>query len=397
MPTAFAWLDNDDEQRRRMLELVRLFQDQDTVDELGIGSVRDTFSNAFFPGTSVLHTRAKYLLFVPWLLRDIARHGWPVERARAELRSKEAALIDALLAGGETDGVIGRQARRNLKTWPSTMYWSGLKALRIVQVDTTLDGLLRHATLASRRGKDVTEEDIAEGRTDLGLTAALPPAPSDLGQEATFELEKDEADFLRARLAILPHSPLFSWLANHATTADAAWIWEHPQLGDFPDHHQEHVDHARRFHHAIHGAALVYNHELSVLRGDEAADLYAERLTAWEEELNASRALDSWDRTRFWSVLDTINRTRGATPISYGTKTFITRWLDLLASSDHNKAPGLELICHREQRLKGRRSRFTNPEALQHWNGSSGLVRLDYRWGVASGHLRDVLTGLEAA
>ncbi|WP_408647239.1 DUF6361 family protein [Tessaracoccus coleopterorum] len=36
------------------------------MDELGIGQIRDVFSNVLFPGTSVTQTRARYLLLVPW-------------------------------------------------------------------------------------------------------------------------------------------------------------------------------------------------------------------------------------------------------------------------------------------------------------------------------------------
>lgn len=73
MASVFAWLDYDETERRRMQEAIELFREKDTVDELGIGSVRDAFSNLLFPGTSVLHTRARYLLFVPWIYRRLER------------------------------------------------------------------------------------------------------------------------------------------------------------------------------------------------------------------------------------------------------------------------------------------------------------------------------------
>ena len=87
-----------------MLEVVRLFQDKDSVDELGIGSVRDAFSNYFFPGTSVLHTRVRYLLFVPWLVAESGGQGVSVEKVKANLRRGEVKLIDALLAGERARG-----------------------------------------------------------------------------------------------------------------------------------------------------------------------------------------------------------------------------------------------------------------------------------------------------
>jgi hypothetical protein len=66
MPSTLAWLDHSEVQRRRMMEVIGLFREKGTVDDLGLGSIRDTFSELLFPGTSTLHTRAKYLLFVPW-------------------------------------------------------------------------------------------------------------------------------------------------------------------------------------------------------------------------------------------------------------------------------------------------------------------------------------------
>jgi hypothetical protein len=39
-------------------------------DEIGFLIVHQRYADRFFPGTSVLHTRLRYVLFVPWLYRD---------------------------------------------------------------------------------------------------------------------------------------------------------------------------------------------------------------------------------------------------------------------------------------------------------------------------------------
>ena len=109
MASVFAWLDSDDTQQQKMRQLLELFKDESTVDELGIGTIRDTIANELFPGTSVGQTRARYLLFVPWLVREVASHHYPSDQALVRLRSHEVRLIDSLLRGGETQGVIGRQ------------------------------------------------------------------------------------------------------------------------------------------------------------------------------------------------------------------------------------------------------------------------------------------------
>lgn len=167
----FGWLDGDDSQRSAMLEVVKLFEDSSTVDELGIGSVRDAFSNALFPGTSTLHTRVKYFLFVPWLVNDVAQHRWPLDRSLAEMRKRETTLISALLAGGEDQGVIGRDAKGTLKRMPSELYWPGLETVGIRRWRTSIAGYFRNSVRHSRRSEDPDVESIVER---LGMHQSSP-------------------------------------------------------------------------------------------------------------------------------------------------------------------------------------------------------------------------------
>ena len=107
MTSTFAWLDHSEEQRRRMMEVVGLFEEKGTIDELGIGSVRDAISDLLFPGVSTLHTRAKYLLFQPWIFVGMERDRVSSRSAAKRLKDDEVDLITALLAGNAGDGIIG--------------------------------------------------------------------------------------------------------------------------------------------------------------------------------------------------------------------------------------------------------------------------------------------------
>src|SRR5690625_5457401 len=69
MTSVFGWMATDAEQSRRMMEVVDQFRDSTTIDDLGLGGIRDAFSDTLFPGTSTLHTRIRYALFVPWLMQ----------------------------------------------------------------------------------------------------------------------------------------------------------------------------------------------------------------------------------------------------------------------------------------------------------------------------------------
>lgn len=197
MTSRFGWLDHDDAQRAHMMEIVKHFQDQGSVDELGIGSIRDAFSDSFFPGTSVLHTRARYLLFIPWLVADVARNGWSGDQSRKALRDAEVKLIRSLIAGGEQAGVIGSQAQERLKTMPSQVYWPALGRLGLRRWDVTIDGYFRTASQRVRWSTEVSAADAESVRVDLGLDSALPPQPDGLLTETTFTLTSDEADMLK--------------------------------------------------------------------------------------------------------------------------------------------------------------------------------------------------------
>jgi hypothetical protein len=393
MGSVFAWLDGDDAHRTRMLEVVKLFQDQSSVDELGIGSVRDTFSDTFFPGTSVLHTRARYLLFIPWLLRDTARHGWPLERARRELRAGEVKLIRALLAGGESAGVIGNQAQEKLKTMPSAIYWAALLRFGLRRWDVTIDAHLRAASQGRRTVTEVTADDDEVSARDLGVDPSLPAPPDDLLTSTVFELTLDEADYLRGVFARLRGGSLLTWLARHGHGTEAAFIWEHPLLDRFDAELQGAIDHARRFHHSSHGAALLYNLMLARLsNADDLVDLYDERLAHWDDELTTSRTFEGWDRGEFWQLIRTRNPR-----LSLATENFLNKWFALVEAGDPRGAAAQRLIQNREVLLKGNRSRLVNSAARENWTGGSGIARLDYRWPVASRFLNDVFTGLGAA
>ena len=81
MPSTFAWLTADAEQRRRMMEAVDQFRDETTIDDLGVGAILDAFSDTLFPGTSTLHTRLRYVLFIPWLMQEASKRPTAGEMA----------------------------------------------------------------------------------------------------------------------------------------------------------------------------------------------------------------------------------------------------------------------------------------------------------------------------
>ena len=93
-------------------------------DEIGFLTIHQGYADRFFPGTSVLHTRARYAVFVPWLFEDLAGLTGPAA-ARA-LRERERELAGRLRDAGESQVIGGRVFPKPSSQPPSTVYWNAL-------------------------------------------------------------------------------------------------------------------------------------------------------------------------------------------------------------------------------------------------------------------------------
>jgi hypothetical protein len=126
MMSAFVWLDYSERERRKMLDVVDLFREHDTRDELGVGSVRDAFADMLFPGTSTIMTRARYLLLVPWAYQRLERLRVRSAEIATRARQAELNLVEPIERSDDNDGNIGKLAKTTLKRLPSSVYWQGL-------------------------------------------------------------------------------------------------------------------------------------------------------------------------------------------------------------------------------------------------------------------------------
>jgi hypothetical protein len=111
-----GWIDFSSTDRERVSQLLSMLTEPGTLDELGVGQIRDAFSDSLFPGFSTIQTRARYLIAVPQIFQDYFRLTHK-EKSRTTLetflREAENSLASYLVAnhaGQETEelGIIGR-------------------------------------------------------------------------------------------------------------------------------------------------------------------------------------------------------------------------------------------------------------------------------------------------
>jgi hypothetical protein len=120
-------------------------------------------------------------------------------------------------------------------------------------------------------------------------------------------------------------------------------------------------------------------------------DDHRENLKKWRGRLQHCQWLDLplhglWDLTAG----------RGHT-ITRKTKDFVSAWHRRALATGGNVVDDSDsrmLISAREQRLKGVRSRFTNPRARDQWKGYAGVGQMAYRWSNVKILLSDLHAGL---
>ena len=268
-PAVLAWLDYSEADQRRAQEIVRMFSQPESRDELGLGQIRDALSDTLFPGTSVLLTRARYLLFVPWLYRE----GWRPDRRGPHLVSwveaRERRLISALHAGGDHEGLIGRFAGRDVQNLPSTIYWNSLRRFGILRYDGT------PTQTAGRRQAPRSLNDATEfiERSEAVWDPSMPEHPKDFFEftNCDFALTRDEATWLAERIGQAAPNTLLEFLVTKGNRRPdiARFPWDDDEVNTATGQVRDAVNEARRFAVAMHGAALLYN----VLLAERAEEL----------------------------------------------------------------------------------------------------------------------------
>jgi hypothetical protein len=408
-PTSrIAWMDYSEAQRRRMREAIDLLAEKGILDELGVGTIRDAISDALFPGTSTIQTRARYFLFIPWIYQEAERLKIPSARIEGWRRQHEFALTKALLASGSVDGTFGRQAGDTLRRLASEVYWLGLGAWGIRTLATSqqryqrsLDTLYVQRDGFRRPLRDDDGQPLEDGPSPT-WHLSMPPAPAYFPEGITFSVTRVEADYLRDRIrSNAPNSFLNVIVGRSPDESPGGFPWHHPGAEEAPAAVREMLNYARTFSELMHGASLTYNLLLARdVPNEEWIAQYEERLSTWSAVIEA-------DMTRFsdWRLINLLRALPPRTIVRERTRAFVEDWRARVcaAGASHTPLASLpdgqgvrRLIREREAVLKGSEARLSNRRALERWRGAAGADQLSFRWPNVLVITRDINTGLAA-
>lgn len=390
--STLSWLDFSETERQKTMDIIDMFREQDTRDELGIGTIRDAISEILFPGTGTMQTRIRYFLFIPWLYQSLEEKGVSSENIRNKMRRAELDLIEVLMESGDEDGLIGRRSRGELKRLPSNIYWFGLGRWGIRTFQGSQEAYHRYLDRYYRMSEQTPIKEEEDGVSTLKYNwhPSLPPSPDDFPDKADFKLSKEEAEYLRDRIQTNCPGSLMAWLAyNGIANQDANFAWELPNIGKYPISIQNHIRHARNFSEIMHGSSLLYNLMLAELTNQKDLEQdYRQDLKSWSELIEQRKKdLAEWDQEDFWLTVGK------KSSIPFPAKQFAINWIQFAL-----KTPGSmiddsysrQLIRNREVALKKGNARLTNQKARDLWNGAAGTRPLDFRWFVAKRQIADI-------
>jgi hypothetical protein len=405
MASSIAWIDTSPDEQRRIRELIKLFAQPESRDELGMGQVRDSLSDLLFPGTSTLHTRARYFVLIPWCFQHVTarRRGRDVA---AHVKRAERELVESLRRDGAS-GIIGARVGAQVKNLPSTLYWSALVSYGILTRDLNPDQLT-----GSISGLD-PDADEAAARPRHEWHPRVPKAPSGFPRSLDdgialggLELRPAEASWLRERMVENARDSLLEHLllADEPPGAISRAPWEDPLCVAVEGGPRHVMEHARALSLLVQGAALVYN--VLIAEAYEAAGFdrvrepVAKHSAAFEEWLDRADELGNlraWDSEEFWSLVDNPR-------ISVVTRRFVDTVAVFVRDGtartvvDDPGSPLRALVADRERFIKGGQSRLgVNRKLLGAWGGSSGADEIVFRWGQVRRIVTDVHEGLARA
>lgn len=227
-----GWIDFSKSERNKVLSVLELLSERDTLDELGIAPIRDGFANIFFPGTSTIQTRAKYFLIVPYALKDLElSNETNPNRFLQAFDEIEKECGERLLEGDDTEGVIGSRSLAQgqwVKRTPAEIYWGGLRNygiftggnLSLTEYVRAMCFMKNNKTSVKSLGnRNDSEENDGDDKDAGDLFHRqfwhIPTYTEDWMDNLSIKLTEEEGDFLRRQIILsYPESMMAYILKN---------------------------------------------------------------------------------------------------------------------------------------------------------------------------------------
>ncbi len=410
-----GWIDFSSEHRDKVRAVLSILRQPGVVDELGIGMIRDSFSDRLFPGISTIQTRAKYFTLTALLIADYER----LPEAKKASQTLEDYLghwekwcrIQLVRKYGELGGglgiigfLFGVLSHVDVQRRPSSVYWTGLRTFGLVRTHLSLAELGRQLS-GGQSLKAILEEtprlagDDPDADIESGPRIRVPEIDSEYWRDLAITLTVPEAVFLRQQIAAcVPDSLLGQILLDDRATMQLMRLKASATFAEFAElpfirglRHPElkkTVYHARDFWTILEGAHIRYNllleERFGTRDGVEECEGY---WRAWRERLCKFDWL-SWDNEFVWQLV-----LQHGSNMPCFTRNFVNGWIAHARAGATDVQGCNRLVTDQECCNKGERARLRKSPKDVQVDGWVGLSTLDYRLPQVKTIVTDIVRG----
>lgn len=397
MSAGFGWIDFSDEQRDRVNAVIDMLSAGGTVDELGVGTVRDAFADWLFPGVSTIQTRPKYFIILTEIFLNYVKkyiHNEKLPELETYLISEENRIMNVLAKNHqylEGNGVIGISvAKENgeVARKPSSIYWNGMRVHGLIDTLLSRNEYIRAHDLSEYADEEEMEDNFEHS---FGLKGHHFNAIHD---EMTMNLTKEEANFLRDHfkdtyhIDKLEHNLLTELLKdktretiilNASNFKEAAEVLL--ELKDLPQETKAILRMALDFDFLFHGAHVRYN---MLLHKKAGVKNYQDNWDNWLKELEETR----WniEQLDFNIIFSDVARR-----VDSRTQRFMKTWQEEILKQPVNEQALDELVYRQEINKKGAKAKLMLKDGeFDSWVGIKGL---EYRFNI----VKTIITDLQVS
>lgn len=394
MQIGFVYFDRSDQ--KKYLEVLSRLSEGGAIDELGIGRIRDFYSDLMFPGISTLHQHAKYFSLIPLLYRQAVKSYkyYRLEDVRPAIRNLEIEMTRRLCEGSPgAYGITGSdslQSGNYVKYDPAYIYGTALRTYGIVRTENLESAIFHASKKYHERPVKLSATDQEQGDSDdLDSVFSFCVCPSDLEYDwlktCSLELTSHEASFIRGHILAAKackNTLLHYILENKVFLRDD----EVPSLesflalhgGSLPEKLKNDIFLASRFSDLVDGLFLYYNWLFSEKKDAQVWDEFQ----VWREDV----FLPEKD-----GMMESIMKSRIS---DGGPKIFCQRAIALIETEDWTEMD--RLVKNRERSIKGSRYKIGNAKGGYHYEemGRIHNYKVDFRWGKVRTLVNEILGGL---
>ena len=391
----FGWIDFNKKDRDIALKLIDDNKTQGSVDELGLGAIRDVFSDIFFPGITTIQTRARYFLLVPYWMSIIANkksiNSPDAFQDAYYKKEKEASkLIFAQSGEEEGIGIFGSDVfdtERWLVRSIQETYWSGVWKFGLIRnnigpnrlsVSSCARFLIKQKNIdvQSENGDDGydysgNKDDKAKGEM-VTIDHKLLEIEKDLDESKKYygiTLKKEEAAYLQSVIKLNADESLLAEAVENKSHFYAIKSFDEIDEKQYPLLAQKIL------------MAKEYK-KLTAFLGKRFSHLIKRQVAGWDSFPSINRNLIE----KIFEIPEISHREK--------LKTFISKVLVAIENKDGTYLDNL--IREREKKLKGNRAKtllfgedddiISNEEPISY--------DYDYRLGIVQQMVKDIREGL---